>query len=637
VDGRLAGRRGFGAGRPDQRGLQREQDGRGNQPGGHVATVAATGLASYAGGHSEPRPPRAYLVTSWRTPVCFRNAAPADVPAARGLLGWTAAMLAELEVVVVDCQASGATPRHGSLLEMGWAVTGAQGYTVPVQACWVAPPPGTRVPRAVRELTGWHEGCLAGAVPATQAWSRLLAAVPAWSGLPAPCVMHFARFELTFLQELHQQHAEGPFPLDTVCLHEVARRLFPELPRRGIRALAGYLGHSPELVRRSAGHVDASAFIWRAVQPALERAGVRTWDELKVWLHAKAPPRGRRTYPLPAERRRAMPGRPGVYRFVRSNGDVLYVGKAANLRKRIASHFTRGGKATERALEMLTQVHDIDVTQAETVLEAALLETDEIKRLQPPYNVQLREDDRRVWFATADLTEAAAVPDGRHRVGPLPSRWSLASMAALRALAGGADLSSLRTRADAVGVPPPFAPEEGLFRSAWQAFCAQHLPPAARNPWHALLRASRQLALTGVADDSGEESGPDEWDLDRIRRHLDRALLRGGQLVRRARWLVLLSDASVAFREPGGGGFRLLVVERGQIVDRRDLPDTQAVPGRETPPPWQLRQACLDAAGYDRMRVLATELVRVRAEGGAVLVRIGARLIDDRRSALLVG
>ena len=98
---------------------------------------------------------------------------------------------------------------------------------------------------------------------------------PGWS-MPAPCVIHFARFELGFLEDLHRRFGEGPFPLDIVCLHEVARRLFPELPRRNIRALAGYLGHSPELVRRSAGHVEASAFIWRAVLPALESAGVRT-------------------------------------------------------------------------------------------------------------------------------------------------------------------------------------------------------------------------------------------------------------------------------------------------------------------------------------------------------------------------
>jgi DNA polymerase-3 subunit epsilon len=548
-------------------------------------------------------------------------------------------MLAELEVVVLDCQASGATPAHGSLLELGWAVTGADGYRAPVEACWVVPPAGTRVSGPVRELTGWSEACLSEAVPPQQAWARVLQRVrPPDAGAPAPCVIHFARFELAFLQELHRQFGAGGFPLDTICLHEVARRLFPELPRRGLRALAGYLGHSPSLVRRSAGHVDASAFIWRALLPALAAASLRTWDDLKTWLGEKAPPRARRTYPLPVERRRALSPRPGVYRFLRSNGDILYVGKAASLKKRIASHFTRGTRPNERALEMLTQVHDVAVTETATVLEAALLETDEIKRLQPIYNLQLREGERRVWFARADLGDATTSPDAVFRVGPLPSRWAVWSLAAIRALAAGEDPGDARLRAAAVGAPPAYAPGEDLFRQAWQPFRSEQVGEA-RNTWHALLRASRRLALTGIAEEGGggEDSLPNEWDLDRVRRHLDRALLRGGQLVRRARWLVLLSEASVAFREATEAHFRLLVVDGGHIVERRDLEPGEEVPARDRPRPWRQRQACLDAAAYDRLRVLATELLRVRAEGGAVVIRIGPRLIDERGTARLIG
>jgi DNA polymerase-3 subunit epsilon len=545
-------------------------------------------------------------------------------------------MLAELDVVVVDCQASGATPSHGSLLELGWAVTGPTAPRAPARACWVVPPEGTRVSGPVRELTGWSEACLPGALPPGEAWSRLLHDASASPGVPAPCVIHFARFELKFLQDLHARHGEGPFPLDVVCLHEIARRLFPELPRRNIRALAGYLGHSPGLERRSAGHVEASAFIWRALLPALAAREVRTWAELQAWLDVKAPPRARRSYPLAREHRRALPDRPGVYRFLRSNGDVLYVGKAANLKKRVASHFTHGGRTTERALEMLTQVHTVDVTPAESALEAALLESDEIKRLHPAYNVQLREGERRAWFASADLANAAPGPDSLHRIGPLPSRWALTSLAAIRALAAGGDPSDVRARAAAVGVPPAYAPDEALFARAWQAFAAQHLAGQAGSSWHALLRAARRLAVTGVSDGGADDTPPDVWDLDRVRRHLDRAVLRGGQLVRRARWLVLLSDASVAFRERGAGGLRLLVLDGGQIVERRDVAGPQAMPARGACRPWRLRQASIDAARYDRMRVLATELARVHAEGGAVLVQIGDRVISGRGAGLLV-
>jgi hypothetical protein len=455
--------------------------------------------------------------------------------------------------------------------------------------------------------------------------------------VPVPCVIHFARFELRFLEDLHRQYGQGGFPLDTICLHEIVRRLYPELPRRNLRAIAGYLGHSPELVRRSGGHVDASAFIWKALLPVLASREVRTWNDLKAWLDAPAPPRAPRSYPLARERRRALPDRPGVYRFLRPNGDVLYVGKAASLKKRVASHFTQGGRATERALEMLTQAHAVDVTPTQSALEAALLESDEIKRLDPPYNVQLREGGRRAWFATPDLADAVPDPDGVHRVGPLPSRWALASLAALRALAAGSDPADVRTRAAAVGVPPPFAPEEPLFATAWGEFCARHLGASARNPWHALLRASRRLALTGVSDAAAEETPPDTWDLDRVGRHLDRALLRGGQLFRRARWLVLLSDASVAFRERDAERFRLLVMTGGDIAAQGDVDDPHAMPERGAPRPWRLRQAAIDAARYDRLRVLATELARVHAEGGAVLLRIGHRLITGRGAGILVG
>lgn len=544
-------------------------------------------------------------------------------------------MLAELDVVVVDCQASGATPRHGAVLELGWTVSGPRADGAAIEASWVVPPEGTTVSRPVRELTGWSHACLASAISPQEAWTRLAGAA-AQASAPAPCVIHFARFELGFLQDLHRRYGQGPFPFDTVCLHEIARRLFPELPRRNLRALAGYLGHSPQLTRRSAGHVAASAFIWRALSPALEAAGVRTWDDLKAWTAVKAPPRARRTYPLPPQQRRALPQGPGVYRLLRSNGDVLYVGKAANLKRRVAGHFTRVARPTERALEMLTQVHSIDVTPAATVLEAALLETDEIKRLRPPYNVQLQDEGRATWFVTADLTHVATQPDALHRVGPLPSPGALTALAAVRALAGGGDPANPRTRAAAVGVPPRFAPDQELFLAAWQPFRADHVGDA-RNVWHALLRASKRLATTGVPD--GPEVAEDgwAWDLDRIRRHLDRAVLRGGQLVRRARWLVLLSAASVAIREPGQERFRFLVIDQGRIVDRGDLDDGQALPARPAPPPWRARQAAIDAAGYDRLRVLATELARVRADGGSVVVRIGGRLIDERGAGLLIG
>ena len=108
--------------------------------------------------------------------------------------------------------------------------------------------------------------------------------------------------------------------------------------------------------------------------------------------------------------------------MLRSNGDVLYVGKARSLKRRINSYFQKKSSHAEHILEMLSQAADIDVTDTGSALEAAILENDEIKRLSPPYNKALRSRDRQLWFCDRSLTSFSGRPDDIHTVGPLPSR-----------------------------------------------------------------------------------------------------------------------------------------------------------------------------------------------------------------------
>jgi DNA polymerase III subunit epsilon len=556
-----------------------------------------------------------------------------------------AELLGELDVLALDCQAGGATPAHGDLLEIGWTVCGAAGPAEAVRSRWIVPRTNRRVPRAVRELTGWSEACLDEAIEEAAAWAEVQKDVLRIraSAANVPTVIHFARFELTFLRDLHARLGRGEqFPFDAICLHAVAARLFPDLPRRNIRALAGYLGHSPALMRRSAGHVEATAFIWRALLPNLEQAGVRSWSELKAWLDTPAPSvkRGRRVYPLARELRLKLRDGPGVYRFLRRNGDILYVGKATSLKKRVAGHFKASGPATERGLELLTQVHDIGCTETPSLLEAALLESDEIKRLDPPYNVQLRSGDRSAWFASRDLSEAVPVPDAAHPIGPLPSRRALSAFAALIALAEGAE-ASRRLLSEALAVPSAFLPDPALFLEGFATFAAELLSGPESSALRRVQQASRALwLLRGRAEleSPRDDAAPDAWDLDRVRRRLERALIQGGLYIRRARWLCLLADASVTYREPEMSGARTLVIAAGAIVERRDL--ERVALGAELsvnrPRSRRERQRAFDAAAYDRMRVLLTELRRVQDDGGEVLVRVGPHVLGPQQLVKLL-
>ncbi len=99
------------------------------------------------------------------------------------------------------------------------------------------------------------------------------------------------------------------------------------------------------------------------------------------------------------------PTGPGIYRWLDDTGTVLYVGKAKNLRKRLASYVQKNKKADGPWKQsFLTQIADVDVTVTNTELEALLLETNLIKQLRPKYNV-LMKDDKNYLFVRISLDE----------------------------------------------------------------------------------------------------------------------------------------------------------------------------------------------------------------------------------------
>ena len=88
---------------------------------------------------------------------------------------------------------------------------------------------------------------------------------------------------------------------------------------------------------------------------------------------------------------KTLPGSPGVYRMLDDKGNVLYVGKARNLRKRVSS-YAAGRSQTNRILRMVAATVALEVVTTHTEVEALLLESNLIKKLKPRYNILLRDD-----------------------------------------------------------------------------------------------------------------------------------------------------------------------------------------------------------------------------------------------------
>ncbi|MDR3328876.1 MAG: excinuclease ABC subunit UvrC [Prevotellaceae bacterium] len=89
----------------------------------------------------------------------------------------------------------------------------------------------------------------------------------------------------------------------------------------------------------------------------------------------------------------SLPNLPGVYQYFDKAGKVIYVGKAKNLKKRVASYFTEGRQQDNRKLQILVaKIVDLKFTVVSSEAEAFLLENTYIKKLQPRYNVLLKDD-----------------------------------------------------------------------------------------------------------------------------------------------------------------------------------------------------------------------------------------------------
>ena len=125
--------------------------------------------------------------------------------------------------------------------------------------------------------------------------------------------------------------------------------------------------------------------------------------------------------------------RPGVYQMKDADGQILYVGKAKNLKTRVSSYFRSGGLAS-KTMAMVAKIASIDITVTRNEVEALLLEQNLIKASRPPYNILLRDDKSYpyVYMNTAHPYPGLYYRRGNRQstgktFGPFPSAGSVKS------------------------------------------------------------------------------------------------------------------------------------------------------------------------------------------------------------------
>jgi len=125
------------------------------------------------------------------------------------------------------------------------------------------------------------------------------------------------------------------------------------------------------------------------------------------------------------QKSKTLPNSPGVYQFVDNQGNIIYVGKAKNLKKRVNSYFTKN--QTGKTKVLVSKIFDIKHIVVETETDALLLENSLIKKYQPKYNVIMKDDKTYPWiciknehFPRVFLTRNV-IKDGSEYFGPYTS------------------------------------------------------------------------------------------------------------------------------------------------------------------------------------------------------------------------
>jgi len=306
------------------------------------------------------------------------------------------APLSQITFCFVDLETTGGSPADSRITEIG-AVRFRGGERLAAFQTLVDP--GVAIPRFITHLTGIADATVRGAPP-------IEAALPSFLEFArgAVLVAHNAPFDFRFLcaeaDRLSYERPAGP----PVCTAKLARRvLASEVPNVRLATLAEYFRTAVRPEHRALADAEACAEVFHRLLDYGGRLGLLTLSDLREAMRARGTPHYRRVAMADG-----LPNVPGVYLFRRprtasGKGDVLYVGKARDVRARVRSYFY--GDDRKKIDDLLAAAGEVEAIPCRSELEALVLEARLIRRHAPPFN-RRGKAWRRYVYLKLDLAEA---------------------------------------------------------------------------------------------------------------------------------------------------------------------------------------------------------------------------------------
>ncbi len=231
--------------------------------------------------------------------------------------------------------------------------------------------PETYIPYGITQLTGITQEMVQDA----PRFYEIAKDIVQWTE-NAVFVAHNVRFDYGFIKEEFARLGYT-FSRKQLCTVRLSRAAFPGLPSYSLGNLIQHFSIRTDARHRALADALATAELFEMIMQ--QQSGV---EQARQFINL-----GIKESRLPQnfniEKIHALPEECGVYYFHDPAGNVVYVGKSINIRKRVAEHFA---DPTEKARKLQQRVHDVSYEITGSELVALLLESHEIKRLQPPVN-----------------------------------------------------------------------------------------------------------------------------------------------------------------------------------------------------------------------------------------------------------
>ena len=348
--------------------------------------------------------------------------------------------------VVVDLETTGTSADRDAITEIG-AVKVRGGEVLGEFATLVNP--GYAIPPAIVQITGITTAMVYDA-------PRIEGVLPGFFEFAAGAVLvaHNARFDTAFLKAAAaRQDIAWPNP-QVLCTVKLARRVLTrdEAPSARLGVLAQILGASTTPTHRALDDARATVDVLHALIGRVGNQGVHSLSELLDYLPGvTGTQRAKRTFATD------LPAAPGVYLFRGPSEEVLYIGTAVNLRRRVRNYFT-GSETRGRMKEMVALAIRVDHVVCAHGLEAGVRELRLLAAHAPPYNRRSKFPRRGWWLTLSDEAfprlVAVRTPT-RTALGPFNSRIDAVDVASTIAEFAGIRTCATRLTRTAKHTCPP--------------------------------------------------------------------------------------------------------------------------------------------------------------------------------------